>query len=150
MANEINGSLLMALGGFLLMFAIAGKAFNIVYRVIPFLIGTIWFFYGASIFRKSLTGVTVSTRDFLIIFLSIFTPFIVLILLDLLGLTFGSITIGLWVFSAFIIVFKWQKILDMIFPRIERKPIHEKSEEMRRMLNPGLYYWRKREERKSH
>ena len=142
MAGEINGSLLMALGGFLLMFAIAGKEFEIVFRIIPFMIGSIWFFYGAKIFRKSLTGVTISTRDFLIIFLSIFTPFIILILLDLLGLTFGGIAIAIWVVSAAIIIFKWQRILDTIFPKLEKRPVHEKSEEIRRMLNPRLYSWR--------
>jgi len=141
MAGEINGSLLMAMGGFLLMFAIAGKGFQIIFRIIPFMIGSIWFFYGAKIFRKSLTGVTISTRDFLIIFLSIFTPFIILILLDLLGLTFGGIGIVIWVVSAVIIIFKWQRILDTIFPKLEKRPVHEKAEEIRRMLNPRLYSW---------
>jgi hypothetical protein len=141
MVGEIYGSLLMAMGGFLLMFAVAGKEFYFVYRIIPFMIGSIWFFYGAKIFRKSLTDITISTRDFLIIFLSIFTPFIILILLDLLGSTFGGIGIAVWVVSATIIVFKWQIILDTIFPKIEKKPVHEKSEEIRRMLNPRLYSW---------
>ena len=148
MAGEIKGSLLMAMGGFLLMFAIAGKEFHVVYRIIPFLIGSIWFFYGAKIFRRSLTDVTINTTDFLIIFLSIFTPFIILILLDLLGLTFGGIGIVVWVVSAAIIVFKWQKILDTVFPKLEKRPVHEKSEEIRRMLNPRLYSWQTEKKKK--
>ena len=141
MSGEINGSLLMAMGGFLLMFAVAGKEFHAVYRIIPFLIGSIWFFYGAKIFRKSVTGLTISTRDFLIIFLSLFTPFFILIFLDLLGLIYGGIVIVIWVLSATIIVTKWQKIIDIIFPKIEKKSVQEKREEIRRMLNPRLYSW---------
>jgi len=141
MAGEIKGSLLMALGGFLLMFAITGKEFHYVFRIIPFMIGSIWFFYGARIFKRSLTGVTIVTRDFLIIFLAIFTPFIVLILLDLLGFMYGGIGIIIWIVSAGIVVLKWQRIFDIVLPRME-KSTQEKREEIRRMLNPNLYYYR--------
>ena len=148
MTREITGSLLMALGGFLLMFAIAGKEFEIIFRIIPFMIGSIWFFYGAKIFRRSLTGITISTRDFLIIFFSIFTPFIVLILLDLLGFMFGGIGIIIWVVLAGIVVLKWQRIFDIVLPRME-KSTQEKREEIRRMLNPRLYSWRTEKKRKN-
>ena len=148
MTREITGSLLMALGGFLLMFAIAGKEFEIIFRIIPFMIGSIWFFYGAKIFRRSLTGITISTRDFLIIFFSIFTPFIVLILLDLLGFMFGGIGIIIWIVSAGIVVLKWQRIFDIILPKME-KSSQEKREEIRRMLNPSLYTWRKEKKKEN-
>jgi len=149
MPGEIKGSLLMALGGFLLMFAITGKEFHYVFRIIPFMIGSIWFFYGARIFKRSLTGVIIVTRDFLIIFLAIFTPFIVLILLDLIGLMYGVIGVIVWVVFASILVLKWEKIIDKLLPRLENKPTYEKREEIRRMLNPSLYYYRTKKKKEN-
>lgn len=147
MGKEFIGSLIMALGGFLLMVAIAGKVLDTISRMVYFSSSFIVIYIGMKIFRKYVTVETITPRDWIIMILAILTPFFNVFLLESFGMIFGTFAILIWLILAVSFVWKQEKIIDLLFPRME-KGSSEKSEEVRRMLNPRLYSWRVRKKSK--
>jgi len=144
MGKEFIGSSVMALGGFLLMLAIEGKIFETILRVGFLFSSFVVFYIGMKIYRKYMPAESLGPKDWLIMILSLLTPFIVVSLLESLGMILGMIGIFIWLDFTILVVWKTEKIVDLLFPRIKKEPVHEKTEELRRKLNPKLYAKKKK------
>jgi L-asparagine transporter-like permease len=148
MGREIIGSFIMALGGFFLMLALAGRAFEIILRIICLVVSIPYFFIGMKIFREYMPEQSgIDLESWLTITLALLTPFVVIFLLDLLGMVVGIMGVFVWLMFAVVILWKWERIMDRLFPRFKEKE-SVKSEELRRRLNPRLYLVERKEKKK--
>ena len=138
MGKEIIGSFIMALAGFFLMIAIEGKILETIFRVSYLLLSVFTFYFGMKFYRQFMPKESLSSKDWLVIMLSILTPFIVVSMLESLGILFGGIGILVWLTLAALVIVKTEKVVDALFPKIEKENSY-KNEELRRRLNPGLY-----------
>lgn len=139
MGKEFIGSSVMALGGFLLMIAIEGRIFETIYRFGFLLSSFIIFYIGMKIYRKYMPEESLGSKDWLIIILSLLTPFIIVSLLESLGMILGMMGVFIWLDFTVILTWKTEKILDMLFPKMRKKPLYEKSEKVRKQFYPELY-----------
>ena len=132
MGKEIVGSSIMALAGFLLMMSIEGRMFDNLIRI-GFLISSVLIFYlGMKVYHKYMPKESLSSDDWLIIIFSILTPFIVVSSLNSLGLTIGGLIIVFWLGLMILTIFKKEKIIDLLFPRFEEKPVNNEIEKLKK------------------
>jgi uncharacterized membrane protein YfcA len=143
MGKEIIGSLIMALAGFFLMIALEGKILEVIFRIVFLLLSFITFYFGMKFYRKYMPKESLGSKDWLIILISILTPFIIVSLLESLGFLFGGIIILIWLAFAALFILKTERVIDILLPKLERDNVN-KNEEIRRRLNPQVYYWRSR------
>jgi len=132
MGKEIVGSSLMALAGFFLMISIEGKMLDNLARIVFLLSSIFFFFLGMKIYHKYMPKESLSSDDWLIIIFSVLTPFIVVSSLNSLGIEFGGLVIIVWLALALIVIFEKRKIVDMLFPKIEEKPLEDEMKKLRK------------------
>lgn len=82
---------------------------------------------------------SLGSKDWLIIILSLLTPFIVVSLLESLGMILGMMGVFIWLDFTVILTWKTEKILDILFPKMRKKALYEKSEKVRKQFYPELY-----------
>jgi uncharacterized membrane protein YfcA len=143
MGKEIIGSFIMASAGFLLMIAIEGKILEIIFRIVFLFLSLSTFYIGMRFYHKYMPKESLGSKDWLIILLSIITPFIVVTFLESLGILFGGIGILIWLIFAILVVLKTERIIDVLFPKLEKDNLNN-DEALRRRLNPQVYSLRSR------
>jgi len=139
MGKEFIGSSIMSLGGFFLMVAIEGKILETILRLGILFLSFLIFYIGMKFYRKYSPKESLTSKDWLIIILSLLTPFVVVSLLESLGMILGMMGIFIWLDFTVIVTWKTERVIDLLFPRIKKKPVVEKTEELRRRFNPELY-----------
>ncbi len=139
MGSEFFGSSIMSFGGFLLMLAIEGDIFGTGLRIGLLFSSFVTFYVGMKMYRKYMPREILTSKDWLVIILALLTPFIVVSLLESLGMLFGMMGVFIWLDFTVLVTWKTEKIVDILFPRIKKEPVSEKTEELRRRFNPELY-----------
>jgi len=132
MGKEIIGTSLMALAGFFLMISIEGRVLDDLIRI-AFLLTSIFIFYiGMKTYRKYMSKESLSSNDWLIIILSILTPFIIVSSLNSLGLVSGGVVTFIWLIFAILVILKKEKIVDILLPKIQEKSLEDEMKRIRK------------------